>query len=167
MSKANAPDWAAVRRDYERGREAVLDLCARHGVSVGGLYKRVRGEGWLKRYGRPRLVRTASGRRAVLAGRLGRILEEQVSRIEESLARGAEGHSGEAAGEEERRLRALDTALRMLEKLTKLEEQARRNAPGEGKPERENFTEADAERLRRELSERFARLRSGDAQGVS
>lgn len=159
MPERTAPEWAAIRRDYERGGETIAALCARHGIATATLYRRARTERWLKRIERSRMGRTPEGRRAILVNRLCHIMEEEVLMIEQTLARRTRGGDGEAApGEDERRLRSLNSVLRTLDKLIQLDEQTQAGAPEEGTQEKEASTDADADRLRRDIAQRLGRL---------
>jgi|GEM_PF-4758809 len=61
-------DWATVRAEFERGT-TFRALAERHGVSIGTLHKRAKGEGWARRRraragGRPASARAAAKKAA-------------------------------------------------------------------------------------------------------
>lgn len=155
MQHQNTPDWAAIRRAYEADREPVARLSERHGVAVSALYWRARVEGWMRRVERRRLMRGPAGRRRVMIDRLFGILEQEVQMIESALVRAQQGDGVAAPAEGERRLRSVASAMRALDKLIQFDQ-----GQEEGKQESQNYTEADAERLRRDLARRLQHLRS-------
>ncbi len=163
-------DWAAIRRAYEEGDEPVASICARHGVGSTVLYERIAAEGWRRR--RPDLSlanRRAGGfkrSRAVVIDRLYKLLEKQLA----GIAARAEARAGEGASDDDtkRDIDASAAILRLLERLTDLSRRdaapprgAKAAADNKGSNTTED-DEADAERLRRELAHRLARLAGKD-----
>lgn len=66
------------------------------------------------------------------------------------------------AADTERGARALNTAIRNIEKVTELEADAERNTNAGGQRQPVQYTEQDTARLRLELAERILRLREED-----
>lgn len=58
---ARAPDWAAIRRDYQTSPDPIWKVAARHGVTQSRIDHRRRSEGWQSRGDLAKLKREAQG----------------------------------------------------------------------------------------------------------
>lgn len=161
MSEDAASKWAAVAADYVADKLTVPQICARHGVSRAALYRQVRKGGWPRRL-RLRSARSGArgaggkpdnSRRALIA-RLYQVLERTMTEFEARLA-----VSAQTGTDHERDARTLNTMVRLLERLSALEEKG-----GEGKAAARDdggAVTADAPALREDLARRLERLRPG------
>ena len=106
--RREAPDWAAVRADYEGGHGTLAEIRARHGVGQAQLNERRNAEAWTPR--RPGSAQTSGAR---LARRLLSLLEKIAHGMETKLMAGKDVDANE--------LRLLDTMVKALERLIAME----------------------------------------------
>lgn len=128
-------DWIAIRAAYEAREKKVIDIIVEYGVAQRVLYDRMRAEGWIRRSA----LRPST--RAGLIGRMYRLLERQIRRLETGM---------DDFGEKE--VTILGTLTRNLEKLIELDV---REEGRDGKAS----SRTDIETLRQKLAERIEKLR--------
>ena len=92
-----------------------------------------------------------------IVARLLRVLDHKMTVLEARMADAIKAQAPESAADTERDMRTLTTIMQVYSKVAALDDKARAaGAGGDGA-----ITHDDAERLRRELADRLARLRSG------
>lgn len=79
-----APDWTAIRAEYERGDDAVYAIAARHGVSYSAVNWRVKRDLWARRN------RTGNVDRPMIIKRMFVLLERQVIQLGENMTQTGE-----------------------------------------------------------------------------
>ena len=134
-----APDWAAIRIDYETDPATMKALAERHGVGLWMIQYRARRDGWASRH------RVPLSDRARLIGRMMTVLERHISKLEKET---------EMKDPTEKEVALLGTMARTLDKLISLEK-ANKSKEGKATPSR------DMAVLRTKLSQRIDRLKGG------
>lgn len=149
------PDWDSVKSDYDGNALSVSQLCERHGVTMGQLYRRIRLDGWTKR------TETAAAGglehdipRAMLS-RLRNIISRRIRHIETASAGSA---TGETALESERQARAIAALVRALEQVVALEQ---RLIPHDKEPDGQD--DGDNRAWRAQLAETLGQIFGSDA----
>ncbi len=170
---AGRVDWEAVRQDYLHSGLSQAHIARSHGVSKQTLRSRKLACGWervvpLERPpNRPAPAVDGLGlpptptelRRGRIVKRLYNLLEAKMTEIETRMADAA-GHPRSAA-EAERDARSLNALARLYAKLAELDgAQEKRAAQTKKTDDRKDGAHAD--RLRRDLAGRLARLRPGN-----
>ena len=110
--------WAAARKRYEDGREAVAAIAAEAGITAQALTQRARAAGWTLRTA-PKAK--AIGTRETIA-RLKALLQRRLSELEAQIGDVTEQATAETS---ERDIRAMNTLVRTLEKVLELERKER------------------------------------------
>ena len=128
-------DWAAVRVEYEAGKEPVLAICAKYGVTHGAINWRIKKELWT-----PRKTTSHVGRPQIIK-RMFRVLELQLLALEGNMAQ---------TGEKE--VAVLGKLASTLEKLIDIDNAA--TAAAKPRAQRK-----DIEELRNKLAQRIAQLK--------
>jgi len=176
-------DWAAIARAYADETIRVQDVCGRFGVSLSGLYRRARKESWPRRLSRRAAALSIpaasagaetridaepapTGRRALMVARLYKVLEDKMRALEDRIARSATGAGGgvfDSPIDGERDARTLNALVRLFAKLNEMEDGGR---AASASPHLTDYGAAyeDAERLRRDIASRLARLREGNGR---
>ena len=168
---AEAIDWEAVHHDFLHSGLSQARIAERHGVSVSMLRKRRDEAGWervapVARLARPSGSSGGSGstekRRGRIVKRLCKLLDAKMSEIETRMAEN-DGRP-QSAAEAEREARNLNSLARLYAKLVEMDEakSAQEKAARGGKDRNKTQDGADADRLRRDLAGRLARLQPGD-----
>lgn len=99
----------------------------------------------------------AGDRRTAMTARLYKALDDKMRIVEERIARtAAGGEGGGSAADSERDARTLNSLLRLFAKLNEIDDRSRAAKAGEAPSG--GATADDAERLRRDLAGRLARL---------
>ena len=171
MPKLFAPDWAAVRHDYENGLETTKNIVAAHGISMTTLLRRARTESWTRRRSDEDIQKSSIKRQRgpsareknkQLISRLLSAIERKLERIEGRLANAIEM----TAADSEREARELGQLIRNFERLTTLDDQEKagraRAGNGASVPKSKTVVSElnnDADRWRVELAQRIERLR--------
>jgi hypothetical protein len=132
-----APDWAAVRAEYEAGGAAgtLPEIAARHGIAPTALRARAAAEQWTRR------SRTRRVNRRSIITRLFRLLDGQIAQLESQMTK---------TGEKE--VAVLGKLASTLEKLIEIDNAEPRRA--EPRVESEEMKE-----LRHRLAQRIAQLK--------
>ena len=110
--------WAAARKRYEDGREAVAAIAAEAGITAQALTQRARAAGWTLRTA-PKAK--AIGTRETIA-RLKALLQRRLSELEAQIGDVTEQATAVTS---ERDIRAMNTLVRTLEKVLELERKER------------------------------------------
>ncbi len=131
--------WAAARKRYEDGREAVAAIAAEAGISAQALTKRAKAHGWELRTARK--VK-AVGTRETIA-RLKALLQRRLSELEAQIGDLTEQVTAVSS---ERDIRAMNTLVRTLEKVLELERKERTQRKRQRSAER-LFDDAEREAL--------------------
>lgn len=167
---ADGVDWEAVRDDYLYGGMAQRRIAWKHGISAARLRTRRVAEGWERvapcvplptrrvtpRDGEP--PTPTQQKRARLIKRLYTLLDGKMATLETRMAEGKEGPHN--AADAERDMRTITTMMQFYTKLVAMDDAAR---AADGATRRDGArTDDDADRLRRDLAERLARLGAGD-----
>ncbi|MDJ0514452.1 MAG: hypothetical protein QNJ62_13505 [Methyloceanibacter sp.] len=160
-------DWEAVRYDYLHSGMSEARIAWKHGTSKETLRRRKHAGGWQRVAPLVRLPtrRLPPGkglpptptekRRGRIVTRLYNLLDAKMSEIETRMA-GSDGRP-QSAAEAEREARSLNTLARLYEKLVEMDEA--KGARGEGGNAKTQIQDgANADRLRRDLAGRLARL---------
>lgn len=162
----SAPDWDAIRRDYEAGQRTVEEICVEHQVQRRRFYTERQQQGWTLRRPKGPAPARAHCKQRSLAGRLVNALDRKMRQFERRLEMAA--GNGNAA-DSERDARTLNTLARLCEKLTALQaadaasSAGHRHRGGSAAPASaatEDTTLHDQERLRGELARRLDTLRT-------
>lgn len=131
--------WAAARRRYEDGREAVAVIANEAGLTAQALTSRARTEGWkLRGVAKPK----AMGTRETIA-RLKALLQRRLSELEAQIGDLTEQATAVTS---ERDIRAMNTLVRTLEKVLELERKERAQRKRQRTVER-MFDDAEREAL--------------------
>jgi hypothetical protein len=165
-------DWDAVRHDFLHSGMAQRRIAWKHGTSANKMRERQRAEGWERvvpcvplpthwsgpRAGEP--PTPTQQRRGRLTKRLYAVLDAKLTELELRMAERKDGP--QSAADTERDTRTIVVIMQTTTKLAALEDAARaanKNANTNGAR-----IDDDADRLRRDLADRLARLRrSGGA----
>lgn len=131
--------WAAARKRYEDGREAVAAIAAEAEISAQALTARARVEGWMLR-GTPK--KKTVGTRETIA-RLKALLQRRLSELEAQIDDLTEQATAVTS---ERDIRAMNTLVRTLEKVLELERKERTQRQRQRSAGRQ-FTDAEREAL--------------------
>ena len=134
-SPRSSGEWQDIRYAYEATDEPVLDLCARHGLSVRTLYERARIEAWTPRH------QPAAVDRIGIINRMFSLLDRQILHLERNMT---------ATGEKE--VAVLGKLASTLEKLIDIE-----NASAAHKAKA--MPRKDITDLRNKLAERIEQLK--------
>lgn len=144
-------DWREVRPFVEDTFETYIEIARRFGVSSQTVGRNARKFGWK----RPDLRRPPQ---PALRDRLKTLIEQKVSHLENSIANGEEL----SVSERERQSREIGSLVRSVEQIdTQAGKGARQQAgkrPAKGKQAGPNGGDDDAERWRKEIAQRLARL---------
>ena len=167
MRRPDQPDWLAIAHDYRRGDVTVQEVCDRHGISKTTLYRQAKARGWPMRQAAidPETEageeRGGDARRLITIRRLYKVLDQKMTNIEARAHSDAEPSRGSPA-ESERDARTLSSLVRVFEKLTELEDRVLAQADSQDANDDPIMIRSmsDAERLRRDLAQRLARLRA-------
>ena len=186
MTGPDQPDWSEIRRLYIEGELPVAGIAEQCGVSVRRIYHRGSREGWPRR-GQPaarksnapplasavrssRLAESDSeaaaqslkARRA-LVRRLYKAIDTKLQQMERRMAHDMatdEQTSDATAADHERDTRAIGALIANLSRVTEIEADLERH-PGSAKPadqQADRQLADEAERFRRDVAERLARL---------
>jgi hypothetical protein len=176
MTGSDQPDWSEIRRLYLEGELPVAAIAKRHGVSVRRIYQRGSREGWpgRNRDGPPlasdvrplarsvpaadAAARSLNARRA-LVRRLYKAIDTKLQQMERRMAHDMatdERSSDATAADHERDTRAIGALIANHSRVTEIEADLER-LPGTAKPADRQLAD-EAERFRREVAERLARL---------
>lgn len=137
----DAPDWAAVRADYEGGRGTLLDIEARYGLNRAQLNHARRSEGWTPR--RPKACRT---KRGTVMSRLMVVLDRMVLAMETDVSAGKDVDAAQ--------MRLLETMVKTLERLNAMQKDNKAAKPGATRKR----SAAEEAALRARLADRIAAL---------
>ena len=168
-------DWEAVHYDYLHSGMSEARIAWKHGTSEETIRRRKHAGGWERvaplvrlptrrppppSEGRPPTPTERRRRRIVT--RLYELLDAKMSEIETRMAEN-EGRP-QSAAEAERDARNLNSLARLYAKLVEMDEAkaAHDKAARGGKDRKKTQDGADADRLRRDLAGRLARLQPGD-----
>ena len=172
-------DWDAVRHDFLHSGMAQRRIAWKHGTSANKMRERQRAEGWERvvpctplptRWSGPRAGEPPTPtqlRRGRLNKRLHAILDAKLTELELRMAERKDGP--QCATDTERDTRTLTAILQIITKLAALEDAARAADKNDKNATNTNEnagttgarTEDDADRLRRDLAARLARIRAG------
>lgn len=171
-------DWEAVRNDYLHSGMSEALIAWKHGTTKETLRRRKRAGGWervaplVRRTSRRAQPRDGAPptptekRRGRIVKRLYNLLDAKMSEIETRMAE-ANGRPMSAA-EAEREARNLNSLARLYAKLVEMDEakaahdKAAHDKAARGANDKKTEDGADADRLRRDLAGRLARLQPGD-----
>ncbi|WP_127145649.1 hypothetical protein [Pelagibacterium montanilacus] len=131
-------DWAAVRRAYEDTPEPTRAIAERYGITLDALAKARRAGQWM-----PRRAGRQTASRVQLIARLMRLLDRQVSQIEEKMGADGDGTLPD--------VRLLETLTRTMDRLIALDEAERARRP-------RRLSGPEAEELRTRLADRIMRF---------
>jgi hypothetical protein len=161
-------DWEAVRHDFVYSGLSQRRIAWHHGISEGMVSKKKRAGGWarvvplsplstrrpVRRTGEP--PTPTETRRARLIKRLYAVLDGKVTELERRIAERQDGP--ESAADAERDTRTMTALMQIYTKLAALDQAraANKNAGTNGAR-----TDDDADRFRRDLAGRLARLSDG------
>jgi hypothetical protein len=129
-----APDWAAIRAEYERGERTLKDIGAQYGRSVSAIHDRAKRDLWTPRN------RTGTVDRAFIIKRMFVLLERQVIQL---------GDDMKQTGEKE--VAVLGKLASTLEKLIEIDD----TATGRAKPAQNRKMRS----LRDQLAQRIEQLK--------
>lgn len=118
-TQAHAPDWSAIRVEYESRAFSSIDICRRHAVTQSQFRYRREREGWIG--SRARVVRSSD-----LINRLFKILNKQVSLLEKAVSDPIDKQVG-----------ALGATVKTFEKLAELRAAERDVEPTDDKDMRD------------------------------
>ncbi|KKB09032.1 hypothetical protein [Devosia chinhatensis] len=127
-----APDWKAIRAEYEGRQFEPAVICQRHGVTISQLRYRRQCEGWLSQ-------RERRPKEAVLVARMLKVLERQIRDLEMAKDEPVE-----------KRTNTLATQVKTLDKLIELGAAERNVEPA---------TRKDMTDIRAKLAQRLAQSR--------
>jgi hypothetical protein len=154
MTATRTPDWAAIGRQFRAGRVTIAVIAARFGVSPSAIRRMAKERGWVRK---THPVTAQSN--AEIRQRLRDLIERKLEQLEERLM----SDESDSPADSERQARELGTLIRNHARLEQMEEAAARQAAIGGGKSGENGNRGeegdDAERWRKELAERIARLR--------
>ncbi|HXG79589.1 MAG TPA: hypothetical protein VNJ31_09660 [Methyloceanibacter sp.] len=166
--KRAAFDEARARNEYEHGYDSLAVIAARHGISRSTLLNRTKEGGWLRKHKpvkRPRRsqeeMRAERFERATrllrqnIVGRLFVLIDQKLKEIEKRMQDQAASGT-QSAADTERDARSFHLIMQVYGKVVELDEAARKNKTVRGGAA--GMTKEDADRLRRELAQRIARL---------
>lgn len=164
-------DWEAIRQDFLHSGMALRRIAHKHGTTSASIAKHRDEGGWervapmvplptRRRLPAEGLPPTPTGeRRGRIVARLYNLLDAKMSEIETRMAN-AHGRPMSAA-EAERDARNLNALARLYAKLVEMDE-AKAARGGAKVNDKKTEDGADADRLRRDLAGRLARLQPGD-----
>ncbi|KAB2920442.1 MAG: hypothetical protein F9K29_00970 [Hyphomicrobiaceae bacterium] len=166
MPALTPEQWDELRRAREGGVESDRELAARFGVHVRTILRRARLYNWLTRRGPMSASSFAAATievRRNLVRRLYRAIDTKLKLMEHRMQEQIRGLDGEAGKlppmlDDEREIRSIGTLIRNLDKITEMASELDRTA--DGRQESADAAElfAEAERYRRELTERLAKF---------
>jgi transposase-like protein len=149
-------DWTEIALQYARGVLAVREICENFGISTSALYRRARREGWPSRKNSSRQIeQDLPDAEDTMTARLYRALDRKLGVIEQRIAKSDTGEVSMSPSDNERDARTLNSLMRLYERLNEIEG---RNPIAEPSTDTE-VEPNDAEQTRKELAQRFARLR--------
>jgi len=174
----NGVDWDAVRHDFLYSGMAQRRIAWKYGTSDAKLRERREAEGWervmpcvplptrrvIPREGEP--PTPTQQKRSRLTKRLYAVLEAKLIELEMRMAVRTE--APDSAADAERDIRTMTGLMQFYTKLVAMDDAARAANKNADKNTNENAdmngarTDDDADRLRRDLAERLARLSAGD-----
>ncbi|WP_108683222.1 hypothetical protein [Methyloceanibacter sp. wino2] len=171
---ASTIDWEAVHHDFLHSGMALRRIADKHGTTPANIAKRRDDRGWERV---APLVRLPTRRRPLGNGlpptptekrrgrivkRLYNLLDAKMSEIETRMAEN-DGRP-QSAAEAEREARNLNSLARLYAKLVEMDEAKAAQDKGArgGKDRKKTQDGADADRLRRDLAGRLARIQPGD-----
>jgi|GEM_PF-4299355 len=153
-------DWDAVRHDFLYSGLSQRCIAAKHGTTADTLRKYMRAGGWQRsvplqrrRTARGAAPTTTQTRRGRLVERLFEVLEAKIAAVEARMAETTDSSAPPSAADIERDARSLNALAQLYAKLVALDTDNDRSGPT-SPPKDGN----DADRLRRELADRLARL---------
>jgi hypothetical protein len=167
---AETIDWEAVHHDFLHSGMSEARIAWKHGTNAETLRRRKLAGGWVRV---SPLVRLRSGRlapgeglpptstekrRGRIVKRLYKLLDAKMSEIETRMTEN-DGRT-QSAAEAEREARYLNSLARLYAKLVEMDES--KAARGAAEDQKKTKDGADADRLRRDLAGRLARLQPGD-----
>ena len=123
-----APDWAAVREEYEGRLFLPPVICKRHGITVSQLRYRRQMEGWLG-------AKARVPRQGDIVSRMLKVLDKQIKQLEAAVNEPID-----------KQVNALGVSVKTLDKLIEL---------GTAKPNAEPATRKDMTDLRAKLVRRM------------
>jgi hypothetical protein len=132
MSLVAAPNWSAVRQEYEERLFDPKVICVRHGITNAQLRYRRESEGWLS-------VRARVVRKDDLVPRMLKILDKQLRQLEASVKDPIDKQAN-----------VLGTMIKNLDKLIEM---------GAAKPNADPPTRKDMTVLREKLVQRIVQSR--------
>ncbi len=157
-SAGDARDWSEIRRDYEAKLFSVDDVCLRHNISRGMLYRRRKRQGWPKRLQSTPSTKAASCKPNALLARLNKVISRRICGLESSELSDIRA---ETALESERQARAVSALVRALEQVVALQDRLR-----ESHKKADDSDDADTVRWRADLAKALAGLAGPDADEV-
>jgi hypothetical protein len=178
MTGSDQPDWSEIRRLFVAGAPPLARIAERHGISVRRITSRARREGWPARSARPlgsaksppsKPTRDATSvpaslrARRALVRRLYKAIDTKLKQMERRMAHDMatdDCTSDTTAADHERDSRAIGALIANLSRVTEIEADLER-LPGSAKPadqQADRQLADEAERFRREVAERLARL---------
>jgi type IV secretory pathway VirB10-like protein len=178
MTGSDQPDWSEIRRLFAAGAPTLARIAERYGVSVQRITRRARKDGWPARSVRPsgatkrppgKPARDTSSvpvslkARRTLVRRLYKAIDTKLKQMERRMAHDMatdDGTSDTTAADHERDTRAIGALIANLSRVTEIEADLER-LPGSAKPadqQADRQLADEAERFRREVAERLARL---------
>jgi len=163
---AETLDWEAIHHDFLYSGMALRRIARKHQTSTATIAKRRDDGGWERVEPMVRLPTrskardeglppTPTQRRKRIVDRLYELLDAKMSEIERRMAEN-EGRP-QSTAEAEREARNLNSLARLYAKLVELDE-AKTAGRKDVKPNKKTKDGADADRLRRDLAGRLARL---------
>ncbi len=158
--------WDELRRLREGGIETDSELAARFGVHVRTILRRARQNNWPTRRGPTSASAFAAATievRRNLVRRLYRAIDTKLKLMEHRMQQQIRGLDGEAGKlpamlDDEREIRSIGTLIKNLDKVTEIASELDRTADGRQQSADAAELFAEAERYRRELTERLAKF---------
>lgn len=167
--------WDRVKQDVLYSGKSVARIAADHGLAKTTLRNRIKTFGWVRviptqpakpgpKWRRP--APDLSGpngedlRRKRIVARLFTVLDHKMALLEARMANAIDRASPESAADTERDARTMTTLMQIYTKLAAFDDAAQ--AKGGGSESRDGARrDDDADRLRRDLADRLARLDRG------
>jgi hypothetical protein len=180
-SAGDAPtgiDWVGIEREYIYGDKSLNRIAALYGSSSGGIRYRAKRDGWVRLFGTtpltpgpaarlPRAPRPNADqlRQRRLARRLFKVIDAKLQEIETRMNKADANAAPPSAADTERDVRSVSSLIGLFDKVVELDEAARK--AGKGSETSTVRSEADADRLRRDLAERLGRINPASAPECS
>lgn len=179
MDSLTSDERERIRRAYVESAEPVKSIAERHGVTSRALYELRRRERWPLRSQqrtvpsqgpargrRPAangVADAAAARKAKLIQRLYRAIESKLSQLETSMS--SADHP--SAADSERETRAIGALIANIEKVAELENDLTRAATGQHNAGDGLYGGDEADRRRRALAERLARVQQRQSRSFA